>query len=87
MISMYKSIALEVAQRNIKVNTIAPGFIITPMTNKLNEDQINEIMKRIPMKKLGEPEDIANLALFLSSNVSKYITGQTFHINGGMLMV
>ena len=87
MISMYKSIALEVAQRNIKVNTIAPGFIKTPMTDKLNEAQTNEIMKKIPMKKLGKPEDVANLALFLSSNASSYITGQTFHINGGMLMV
>ena len=87
MISMYKSIALEVAQRNIRVNTIAPGFIKTPMTDKLNEVQTNEIIKRIPMKKLGEPEDVANLALFLSSNYSSYITGQTFHINGGMLMV
>ncbi len=87
IISMYKSIAIEVAQRNIRINTIAPGFIKTPMTNKLNEDQINEIMKKIPMKKLGEPEDVANLALFLSSNSSSYITGQTFHVNGGMLMV
>ena len=87
IISMYKSIAIEVAQRNIRINTIAPGFIKTPMTNKLNEDQTNEIMKKIPMKKLGEPEDVANLALFLSSNSSSYITGQTFHVNGGMLMV
>ena len=87
LISMYKSIALEVAQRNIRVNTIAPGFIKTQMTDKLNEAQTNEIMKRIPMKKLGEPEDVANLALFLSSNDSTYITGQTFHVNGGMLMV
>ena len=53
----------------------------------LNQDQTNEIMKKIPMKKLGEPEDVANLALFLSSNSSSYITGQTFHVNGGMLMV
>ena len=87
MIAMYKSIALEVSQRNIRVNTIAPGFIKSPMTAKLNEDQVNEIMKKIPMKKLGEPGDVANLALFLSSNDSSYITGQTFHINGGMLMV
>ena len=87
MIAMYKSIALEVAQRNIRVNTIAPGFIKTPMTDKLNDSQINTIMQKIPMNKLGEPEDVANLALFLSSNYSTYITGQTFHINGGMLMV
>ncbi len=85
--SMYKSIALEVAQRNIRVNTIAPGFITTPMTDKLNESQVNSIKEKIPMKKLGKPEDIANMALFLSSNLSTYITGQTFHINGGMMML
>jgi len=69
------------------VNTIAPGFIKTSMTDKLNEVQTDSIMKKIPMKKFGEPNDVANLALFLSSNDSSYITGQTFHINGGMLMV
>ena len=57
------------------------------MTDKLNDDQKNIIMKKIPMNKFGEPKDVANLALFLSSNASSYITGQTFHINGGMLMV
>ena len=86
IIAMYKSIALEVAQRNIRVNTIAPGFIKTYMTEKLNDIQKEKIMKKIPMKKFGEPEDVANLALFLSSNSSSYITGQTFHVNGGMLM-
>ena len=85
--SMYKSIALEVAQRNIRVNTIAPGFIISPMTDTLNESQVNSIMEKIPMKKLGKPEDISNMALFLSSNLSSYITGQTLHINGGMMML
>ena len=87
MISMYKSLAIEIAQRNIRVNTIAPGFIDTPMTEKMNKNQVDSIMEKIPMKKLGKPEDIANLALFLSSDKSTYITGQTFHINGGMLMV
>ena len=87
MIGMYKSIALEVAKRNIRVNTIAPGFIKTSMTDKLNDDQTDSIMKKIPMNKFGEPSDVANLALFLSSNASSYITGQTIHINGGMLMV
>ena len=86
IIAMYKSIALEVAQRNIRVNTIAPGFIKTFMTNKLNDIQKEAILKKIPMKKFGEPNDVANLALFLSSESSSYITGQTFHINGGMLM-
>ena len=87
IIGMYKSIALEVAKRNIRVNTIAPGFIKTSMTDKLNEYQTDLIMKKIPMNKFGEPSDVANLAFFLSSNASSYITGQTFHINGGMLMV
>ena len=87
IIAMYKSIALEVAQRNIRVNNIAPGFIKTFMTDKLNDIQKEAIMKNIPMKKFGEPNDVANLALFLSSKSSSYITGQTFHINGGMLMV
>ena len=87
IIAMYKSIALEVAQRNIRVNTIAPGFIKTFMTDKLNDIQKEKIMNKIPMKKFGEPNDVANLALFLSSKYSSYITGQTFHINGGMLMV
>ena len=87
MISMYKSLALEVAQRNININLIAPGFIESPMTNKLNEDQKKYIMGKIPMKKFGSPNDIANLALFLVSEDSSYITGQTFHVNGGMLML
>ena len=87
MISMYKSIALEVAQRNIRVNLIAPGFIQSPMTDKLSEDQVNAILSKIPQKKLGTAEDIANMAAFLSSEECNYITGQTFHVNGGMLMV
>ena len=87
MISMYKSIALEVAQRNIRFNIIAPGFIKTPMTDKLNDVQIETILKKIPMNRFGSPNDVANLAVFLSSEDSSYITGQTFHINGGMLMV
>ena len=84
---MYKSIALEVAQRNIRMNIIAPGFIKTPMSEKLNQEQVDSILSRIPMNKLGTPEDVANLAFFLSSDEASYITGQTFHINGGMLMV
>ena len=87
IISMYKSLALEVAQRNIRINIIAPGFIKSPMTDKLNDDQVNKILVKIPMNKLGEPSDVANIAAFLSSDDASYITGQTFHINGGMLMV
>ena len=86
LISMYKSISLEVSSRNIRVNSIAPGFIKTNMTDKLSDLQTEEIMKKIPLKKLGEAEDVANMALFLSSDMSSYITGQTFHVNGGMLM-
>lgn len=87
LISMYKSLAIEVAQRNININLIAPGFIESPMTDKLEDKQKNDIMNKIPMKKFGSSEDIANLAAFLASNFSSYITGQTFHINGGMLML
>ena len=87
MISMYKSLALEVAQRNININLISPGFIQSPMTEKLNDKQKNFIMDKIPMKKFGHPDDIANLAVFLASDTSSYITGQTFHVNGGMLML
>ena len=87
MISMYKSLALEVAQRNININLIAPGFIQTPMTEKLNDKQKKYIMEKIPMKKFGHPDDIANLAVFLASDAASYITGQTFHVNGGMLML
>jgi len=87
MISMYKSLVLEVSKRNININLIAPGFIESPMTDKLNESQKKLIMDKIPMKKFGSPSDIANIALFLASNQSSYITGQTFHVNGGMLML
>ena len=87
MIGLYKSIALEVASRNINVNLVSPGFIISPMTDKLNDVQKNKILDNIPMKKFGEPNDIANLVYFLSTNEASYITGQNFHINGGMLMV
>tara|TARA_B110000438_G_C15610318_1_gene561913 strand:- start:290 stop:853 length:564 start_codon:yes stop_codon:yes gene_type:complete len=87
MISMYKSLALEVAQRNININLIAPGFIESPMTSRLNQNQKNQIMDRIPMKKFGSPKDIANIAVFLASDNASYITGQTFHVNGGMFML
>lgn len=87
MIGFYKSLALEVASRNINVNIVSPGFIISPMTDKLNDNQKNQILDKIPMNKFGEPKDIANLVYFLSNNKSNYITGQNFHVNGGMLMV
>ncbi len=87
MIGLYKSIALEVAKRNINVNLISPGFISTSMTNKLNENQKNNYLSKIPMAKFGEPEDVSDLVYFLSSDKASYITGQNFHVNGGMLMV
>ena len=87
MIGLYKSIALEVAKRNINVNIVSPGFITTAMTEKLNADQKNIILSKIPMQKFGNPEDVANLVYFLSNAESSYITGQNFNINGGMLMV
>ena len=87
LVGLYKSVALEVAKRNINVNIISPGFISTSMTDKLNEDQKKSYLSRIPMMRFGHPNDIANLVFFLSSDDSAYITGQNFHINGGMLMV
>ena len=87
MIGLYKSIASEVARRNINVNVISPGFISTTMTDNLNSDQKNTYLSKIPMFRFGKPEDIANIAYFLASDESSYITGQNFHVNGGMLMV
>ena len=87
MVGFYKSVAHEVATRNINVNTVSPGFIISPMTEKLNETQKNTILQNIPMKRFGDPSDVANLVYFLTSNEASYITGQNFHVNGGMLMV
>ena len=87
MIGFYKSIALEVASRNVNVNIVSPGFIISPMTDKLNDKQKNVILEKIPMKRFGESNEIADLVYFLSGDESKYITGQNIHINGGMLMV
>ena len=86
MIGLYKSIALEVAKRNINVNVVSPGFISTPMTDKLNENQKENILSKIPMQKFGDPKDVANLVYFLSTDEASYITGQNFIINGGMLM-
>ncbi len=87
MIGLYKSIASEVARRNINVNVVSPGFISTSMTDKLNDEQKKLYLSRIPMSRFGEPKDIANIVFFLASDDSSYITGQNFHVNGGMLMV
>ena len=87
MIGMTKSLAREVASRGITANCIAPGFIKTAMTNALNEKQTEEISKMIPAQRFGTPEDIAGGALYLASDAGAYVSGQTLHINGGMLMV
>ena len=81
-----KSIAYELANRSITCNLIAPGFIATPMTDKLSEDQKNNIIKNIPVDRLGYPEDISNACVFLASDKSSFITGSTLHVNGGMGM-
>jgi len=81
-----RSMAREVASRNITVNSIAPGFIATDMTNALGEDQKDMLRTQIPLQRLGEPEDIAALVGFLVSDAGSYITGETIHVNGGMYM-
>ena len=81
-----KSIAAEVASRGITCNCIAPGYIKTPMTDKLNENQQSEILKRIPVTRLGTPKDVAYACVYLSSEEASFVTGATLHVNGGMAM-
>lgn len=80
-----KSVALELGSRNIRCNAIAPGFIETEMTGALDEATVQSWREAIPLKRGGNPEDVANLALFLASDMSAYITGQTINVDGGML--
>ena len=87
IIGMSKSIALELAKRNITVNCIAPGFIETSMTSVLNDEQKKLIIEKIPLGTIGSPEDVANCVEFLASEKSRYITGQTIHVNGGLAML
>ena len=87
LIGFTKSLAQEVGSREITVNAIAPGFIDTDMTRSLAEEQRNLLLQKIPMQRLGQPEDIANAVTFLASEAANYITGQTLHVNGGMYMV
>ncbi len=87
MIGMTKSIAQEYASRGITINCIAPGFIKTPMTDALTDEQKAAMLAKIPEGRFGNPEDIANTALFLASDEASYITGQTIHVNGGMIMI
>ncbi|MEI8055214.1 MAG: 3-oxoacyl-ACP reductase FabG [bacterium] len=86
IVSFSKSLAIEVASRNITVNCIAPGFIETDMTKKLTPEQRETLLLKVPAKRLGQPEDIANAVAFLASEESSYITGATIHVNGGMYM-
>ncbi|MCK4643752.1 3-oxoacyl-[acyl-carrier-protein] reductase [bacterium] len=86
LIAFTKSIAKEFASRNILVNAIAPGFIETKMTAELGEENMKEYFKVIPLKKFGQPEDVANIVLFLSSELSNYVTGQVINCDGGMIM-
>ena len=84
---LVKSLALELSTRNITVNSVAPGFISSNMTDRLNDEQKNAILDRIPMKKLGDPNDIAKAVGFLCSENADYITGQTLHVNGGLALI
>ena len=86
IVAMSKSLAIEYAKKNININCISPGFIKTSMTDKIDEKFKEIIISKIPSAKLGEPEDIANAALFLASTHSDYINGETIHVNGGMYM-
>jgi 3-oxoacyl-[acyl-carrier protein] reductase len=87
MIGFTKSIAAELASRGITANCVAPGFIVSPMTDALNDTQKEAITKDIPAARLGQPDDIAAAVLYLASDEASYITGQTLHVNGGMAMI
>ena len=85
IIGFSKSVALELGSRNVRCNVIAPGFIETEMTGKLDEATVNTWRSAIPLKRGGTPEDVANVCVFLASDLSDYVTGQTIHVDGGML--
>lgn len=86
VIGFTKTVAQELASRNINVNAVAPGFITTDMTDALNEEVKNQMLSMIPLGKLGNPEDVAKTVMFLLSDDAAYITGQTIHVDGGMVM-
>ena len=86
IVAMSKSLAIEYAKKNININCISPGFIKTAMTDNIDEKFKEVIVSKIPSARLGEPDDIANAVLFLSSDQSDYINGETIHVNGGMYM-
>jgi 3-oxoacyl-[acyl-carrier protein] reductase len=87
LIGMSKALAQEVASRGITVNCVAPGFIESAMTEKLNEKQREAILGRVPVGRLGSPAEIASAVVFLASDEAGYVTGQTLHVNGGMAMI
>ena len=87
LIGMSKSLAQEVASRNITVNCVAPGFIDTPMTESLSDEQKQNLTDSIPAGRLGKPADVAGACVFLASDEASYVTGQTLHVNGGMAMI
>jgi len=87
MIGMMKSVAKEYAKRGVTANCVAPGFVATPMTDKLNDKQREAIMAMVPANRLGTPEDIAAAVVYLASDEAAYVTGQTLHVNGGMAMI
>jgi 3-oxoacyl-[acyl-carrier protein] reductase len=84
---MVKALAQEYAKRGVTANCVAPGFIVTPMTNKLNDKQRETIVAKIPVSRAGTPEEVAAAVAFLASNEAAYVTGQTLHVNGGMAMI
>jgi 3-oxoacyl-[acyl-carrier protein] reductase len=84
IIAMTKSLAIEYGKKNITINSVSPGFIISDMTAKISDEHTDLMKSRIPLNKFGNPEDVANSIVFLSSNLSDYITGETIHVNGGM---
>lgn len=86
IIGLTKALAQEIASRGINVNCIAPGYINTPMTEALNQDQKDQILSKIPFARMGTPEEVANVALFLASDLSAYVTGQVITVDGGMVM-
>jgi len=87
MIGMSKSLAYEVGSRGITVNCVAPGYIATQMTDALSDDVKNAMITKIPMGRMGQPEEIAASVVYLSSDEAQYVTGQTLHVNGGMAMI
>ena len=86
IIAMSKSLAIEYAKKNITINCVSPGFIVSDMTEAIAEKMKTNLISRIPMAKLGTAEDVSNCVAFLSSDLASYVTGETIHVNGGMYM-